>query len=328
MTVVFFGLLKVGTLTGKEVYWEAANMWSWLTRGREDQKMCATITDGLKRLYKKKLLPLESQYRFHDFHSPPLNDSDFEAKPLVLLLGQYSTGKTTFIRYILEEDFPGMRIGPEPTTDCFSAVIYGDQNTIIPGHVFAADPNKPFRPLATFGNTFLNRFQGCQLSNKVLEMVTFIDTPGILSGEKQRITRGYDFPGVIAWLAERADRIILLFDSHKLDISDEFRKVIECIKPYDEKMRIILNKADIDQHQLMHVHGALMWSLGKILNSPEVPKVYVGSFQSGPLCNTVNKKLFEGEEEDFFSDLSRLPRDATMRKVNDLVKRARLARVR
>ena len=58
-------------------------------------------------------------YRFHDFHSPPLDDADFDAKPMILLVGQYSTGKTTFIKYLLEQEFPGMRIGPEPTTDCF-----------------------------------------------------------------------------------------------------------------------------------------------------------------------------------------------------------------
>ena len=57
--------------------------------------------------------------RFHDFHSPPLDDADFDAKPMILLVGQYSTGKTTFIKYLLEQEFPGMRIGPEPTTDCF-----------------------------------------------------------------------------------------------------------------------------------------------------------------------------------------------------------------
>lgn len=38
---------------------------------------------------------------------------------MILLVGQYSTGKTTFIKYLLEQEFPGMRIGPEPTTDCF-----------------------------------------------------------------------------------------------------------------------------------------------------------------------------------------------------------------
>lgn len=35
---------------------------------------------------------------------------------MILLVGQYSTGKTTFIRHLLERDFPGIRIGPEPTT--------------------------------------------------------------------------------------------------------------------------------------------------------------------------------------------------------------------
>lgn len=45
------------------------------------------------------------------FHSPLLRASDFEAKPMVLLLGQYSVGKTSFIRYLLGRDFPGIRIG-------------------------------------------------------------------------------------------------------------------------------------------------------------------------------------------------------------------------
>lgn len=34
-------------------------------------------------------------------------DSDFEAKPMVMLLGQYSTGKTTFIKHLLKCDYPG-----------------------------------------------------------------------------------------------------------------------------------------------------------------------------------------------------------------------------
>ncbi len=70
----------------------------------------------------------------------------------------------------------------------------------------------------------------------MLENLTLIDTPGILSGEKQRNERGYDFGGVVAWFSERVDRIVLLFDAHKLDISDEFKNVIEVLKPYDEKI--------------------------------------------------------------------------------------------
>ena len=70
----------------------------------------------------------------------------------------------------------------------------------------------------------------------------------------------YNFCEVVEWMAERVDRIILLFDAHKLDISDEFRRVIEGMRGYDDKIRIVLNKADmVDHQQLMRVYGALMW---------------------------------------------------------------------
>ena len=35
---------------------------------------------------------------------------------------------------------------------------------------------------------------------------------------------------MLKWFAERADRIILLFDAHKLDISDEFKQAIQAIR--------------------------------------------------------------------------------------------------
>lgn len=87
------------------------------------------------------------------------------------------------------------------------------------------------------------------------------------------LSPGYDFAAVLEWFAERVDRIILLFDAHKLDISDEFSEVIRALKNHEDKMRVVLNKADqISTQQLMRVYGALMWSLGKIINTPEVMK--------------------------------------------------------
>ncbi|NXI65328.1 EHD4 protein, partial [Anseranas semipalmata] len=283
---------------------------------------------GLRDLYLRKLLPLEEHYRFHDFHSPALEEADFENKPMVLLVGQYSTGKTTFIRYLLEQDFPGMRIGPEPTTDSFIAVMYGDSEGSVPGNALVVDPKKPFRKLSRFGNAFLNRFLCSQLPNQVLKSISIIDSPGILSGEKQRISRGYDFCQVLQWFAERVDRIILLFDAHKLDISDEFSEAIKSFRGQDDKIRVVLNKADqVDTQQLMRVYGALMWSLGKVINTPEVLRVYIGSFWSHPLRNTENRRLFEAEAQDLFKDIQSLPQKAAVRKLNDLIKRARLAKV-
>ncbi|XP_065655210.1 EH domain-containing protein 1 [Hydra vulgaris] len=287
-----------------------------------------SVAEGLVRLYKEKLLPLEECYKFHEFHSPKLEDSDFLGKPMVLLVGQYSTGKTTFIKYLLEQDFPGMRVGPEPTTDCFTAVMHGAYDRIIPGNALVVDANKNFRSLSAFGNAFLNRLSCAETKNPVLETITLIDTPGILSGEKQSINRGYDFTAILEWFAERVDRIILLFDAHKLDISDEFRRGIEALHGFDDKIRIVLNKADmISTQQLMRVYGAMMWSLGKVIQTPEVTRVYVGSFWDQPLRIDDNRKLFELEENDLFNDLQTLPKNAALRKLNDLIKRARLAKV-
>ena len=56
------------------------------------------VAEGLKEIYKKKLLPLERESKFHEIQSPMMEDPDFEGKPLVMLIGQYSTGKTTFLR--------------------------------------------------------------------------------------------------------------------------------------------------------------------------------------------------------------------------------------
>ncbi|KAK6620722.1 3-hydroxyisobutyryl-CoA hydrolase [Polyplax serrata] len=298
---------------------------SWF---RKQEFTFSNVIEGLKEIYKKKLLPLEENHYFHEFHSPKLNDPDFDAKPFILLMGQYSTGKTTLIKYILESDFMGMRIGPEPTTDKFMAIMHGEKGGVIPGNALVVDSSKPFAPLAKYGNSFLTKFQCSTLNNPMLQGISLIDTPGILSGEKQRIDRGYDFTGVLSWFAERVDRIFLLFDAHKLDISDEFRRSIEALRGYDDKIRIILNKADMVDHQsLMRIYGSLMWSLGKVFNTPEVARVYVGSFWDQALQATVNRQLFEDEEQDLFKDIQSLPRNAALRKLNDLSKRARLAKV-
>lgn len=163
-------------------------MFSWLSKDDSNkQELYDNVTEGLKKIYKQKLLPLEQFYHFHDFHSPQLDDPDFDAKPMILLVGQYSTGKTTFIKYLLERDFPGIRIGPEPTTDRFIAVMNDEKEGVIPGVALVVDQQKPFRQLIRFGNAFLNRFQCSTVSSPVLQGISIIDTPGILSGEKQRV---------------------------------------------------------------------------------------------------------------------------------------------
>lgn len=169
--------------------------------------------------------------------------------------------------------------------------------------------------------------EGSELDAPILRNITLVDTPGILSGQKQR-SRNYDYEAVMKWFAERADLIVVMFDAHKLDISDELKRVMELMIPHLDKIRIVLNKADsISTQQLMRVYGALMWSLGKVMNTPEVSRVYIGSFWDAPMQNTEQAELLQKEEMDLCHDIMALPQQAVMRRINEMVKRARSVKV-
>jgi len=124
-----------------------------LRRGSSRKELFTTVGEGLRQHYNKTLKPFEELHGFHTLHSPPLEDADFTGKPSVLLVGQYSTGKTTLIRYLLGEDFMGCRIGPEPTTDKFHVIMAAEEegedppsSVVVPGNALVVDPQLPFRP--------------------------------------------------------------------------------------------------------------------------------------------------------------------------------------
>lgn len=210
------------------------------------------------------------------------------------------------------------------------AVTYGEEERIIPGNAATTQPDKPFTGLGQFGSAFLSKFQVSESPAALLESVTFIDTPGVLSGDKQRMGRSYDFVKVCEWFAERSDLILILFDAHKLDISDELKDVITAIRPYEDRIKIVLNKADqVSSQELMRVYGALMWSLGKTINTPEVVRVYIGSFWSPKKVNgTVDQtSLLEAEQKDLIGHLLDLPKNSAVRKINEMIRRAKQVRV-
>ena len=124
-----------------------------------------------------------------------------------------------------------------------------------------------------------------------------------------------------------------MFDAHKLDISDELKTVLDNLKPYHDKIKILLNKCDsIDYYSLLKVYGALLWNLGKVFNTPEVFKIYLSSFWNQPIKNINNNniqhKLFlEKERNDLLLELYNLPSNTVMRKINEIVKRIRNIKV-
>merc|ERR1719330_48244 len=105
-------------------------------------------------------------------------------------------------------------------------------------------------------------------------------------------------------MAQRADIVLMMFDAHKLDISDEFFEVMEALRPFADKVRCVLNKADqIDATNLVRVNGALLWNVGKVLRTPEVAKVFVSSFWDAEYRFKEHKQLFDEDKEAVLKEL-------------------------
>lgn len=79
-----------------------------------------------------------------------------------------------------------MSSGAEPTTSEFTVIMHGEKIRSVEGIVMAADSSRSFSPLEKFGQNFLEKLIGIEMPHKLLERVTFVDTPGIIENRKQQ----------------------------------------------------------------------------------------------------------------------------------------------
>ena len=54
----------------------------------------------LKKIYESSIRPLENLYKYNEISNRHLSDAELFGTPLVLMIGPYSTGKSTFINYL------------------------------------------------------------------------------------------------------------------------------------------------------------------------------------------------------------------------------------
>lgn len=283
-----------------------------------------TYGERLKLLYDENLLPFEDKYQFHTLVTPKLEDSYFRSNPIIIFLGPYSTGKTTFIQYLLGEDYPSMLIGPEPTTDKFIVLMYGETNQIISGHVAALDSSKPFKSLFQNGSSFLNKFLCVEMKNELLKHITIIDTPGFLFKKEETSHKDFCYLKVIKDLVSKCERIYVLFDPYTLDFSDTFISILKLLNNFNTKLRLVFNKADIlPPLSFLRLYGVLVWSLGRIIEFSDSIRIYVGSFCCKKYLNMDLKDLFNDEEIDLIKDIFVIHSDILTRRVNDLISRIR-----
>ena len=208
----------------------------------------------LIQLVESALTPLAIKYGYSD----TALESNIKWKPMVLILGNYSSGKSTLINEFLQRNI--QETGQAPTDDSFTVITHKSENlseensqskdkdTTInietrAGQVLLSDPQYPFESLRKQGDRFASHFKLKRVCSSFLEDLAIIDTPGMLDSISER-DRGYDYQQVIGDLAQIADLILVFFDPHKAGtVQETYHSLRETLptKTFEDRVVFVLN---------------------------------------------------------------------------------------
>jgi hypothetical protein len=241
--------------------------------GREQslQQVMEQFADRIREYYNDPLVPLATQFMFR---RPP-TVGELRRPPQVLLLGNHSSGKSTFVNHLLGAEV--QKTGVAPTDDGFTIITHGPVETDLDGHSVVSNPDLPYEGLRHFGDQLVSHIRLKLRPAELLRSVTLIDSPGMIDEAKAENGRGFDFPGVVRWFAERADLVMVFFDPDKPGTTGETLQVFrESLGGIDHKLLIVLNKMDQfhNLHDFARAYGALCWNLGKVIPRKDLPMIY------------------------------------------------------
>eukprot|EP00658_Telonema_sp_P-2_P033396 TRINITY_DN24521_c0_g1_i3.p1 TRINITY_DN24521_c0_g1~~TRINITY_DN24521_c0_g1_i3.p1 ORF type:complete len:473 (-),score=120.78 TRINITY_DN24521_c0_g1_i3:405-1823(-) len=227
------------------------------------------------RLYEDVLRPLNLKL------FGPLNSADDGqvTLPFVFLLGNHSSGKSSFINYMMGREV--QTTGVAPTDDSFTIIAPGDEDTDRDGPAVIGNPDLGFSSLRAFGPNMINHTQLKVRKQIAFDDMMMVDSPGMIdspgSVDDPLAGRGYDFSQVVKWYAERADVIFLFFDPDKPGTTGETLEVLTtALSGMDHKLHIVLNKADQFNkiHDFARAYGSLCWNLSKVIHRKDLPRIY------------------------------------------------------
>jgi GTPase SAR1 family protein len=224
------------------------------------------------------LTPVAKRYGYSDV---PL-EANIKWRPQVLVLGNYSSGKSTLINEFLGS--PIQTTGQAPTDDSFTIITYDDsaaaESTVRvteerDGKFLLNDPEYPFEALKKHGQRFAAHFRLKKVNSPFLRNLALIDTPGMLDSITER-DRGYNYQEVIGDLAQIADLVLVVFDPHKAGtVREAYISIRETLsaRTFEDRVVFVLNRIDecsslID---LLRVYGTLCWNLSQITGRKDIP---------------------------------------------------------
>ncbi len=252
----------------------------------------------------EQLTPVALRYGYSDV---PL-ETTIKWRPQVLVLGGYSSGKSTLIN-----DFLGTEIqatGQAPTDDSFTIITYDgtlpeDEPVQVTesrdGKFLLNDSEYPFEMLKKHGQRFASHFRLKKVNSPFLKNLAIIDTPGMLDSITER-DRGYDYQEVIGDLAQIADLVLVLFDPHKAgtvrEIHTSLRETLPA-RTFEDRVLFVLNRIDecASMIDLLRVYGTLCWNLSQITGRKDIPMIHLSYSLKD------NKEISKKKEMSYLSHL-------------------------
>lgn len=225
----------------------------------------------VQAIYDKTLLPLAKRTAFE----LPMSQKDATGLPTVLFLGNHSSGKSSFINLLIENNV--QKTGLAPTDDGFTIITHGHQNDECDGQTVVTHPDLPFRNLQRLGPNFLSRLRLKTTPHDMLKSVTLVDSPGMIDGANSSNNRGYDFTSSVRFFAEQADLILFFFDPDKPGTTGETIQVFnDTLVGLEYKLLIVLNKVDLfsNVRDFARTYGTLCWKLSQALQIKDMPHIY------------------------------------------------------
>jgi len=249
------------------------------------------------------LTPVALSYGYSDV---PL-EATITWQPQVLVLGNYSSGKSTLINEFLGGDIQAT--GQAPTDDSFTVITYDDSDSpsstvrIVEerdGKFLLNNPEFPFETLKKHGQSFSSHFRLKRVNSPFLGNLAIIDTPGMLDSITER-DRGYNYQEVIGDLAQIADLVLVVFDAHKAGtVREAYISIRETLptRTFEDRVLFVLNRIDecASLDDLLRVYGTLCWNLSQITGRKDIP----------PIRLTYSPHVTAGSLEDSDRDTSYL----------------------
>lgn len=246
-----------------------------------DNYITALRTELLE-MVSEQLTPVAMRYGYSEV---PL-ETNIKWRPQVLVLGNYSSGKSTLINEFLGMPIQGT--GQAPTDDSFTVLTYDesepegapvrvtDQRD---GKFLLNDPEYPFETMKKHGQRFASHFKLKKVNSPFLKNLAIIDTPGMLDSITER-DRGYNYQDVIGDLAQIADLVLVLFDPHKAGTVREAHTSLRDTLPaktFEDRVLYVLNRIDecASMTDLLRVYGTLCWNLSQITGRKDIPMIHL-----------------------------------------------------